>query len=100
MTTLAPSNWKIESGSWIRTFVSRRNVFGTRLGYHLRLDPFPSGMVRLMGVDVIDKTFVERVPRERARIAEDDEQPPRARHADVHAARIAEKTDLAFVIGP
>ena len=49
--------------------------------------------------DVFIQFLVERVLRHRCCVAEDDEFHARPGDGDVHAAQVAEETNLSFIVG-
>ena len=67
--------------------------------YYVHDNRFPILFIIIDCLHILPQFLVERMLRHRVLVAQDDELHAGSRHRHVHAAKVFQETDLAFIVG-
>ena len=67
--------------------------------YYVHDNRFPILFIIIDCLHILPQFLVERMLRHRVLVAQDDELHSGSRHRHVHAAKVFQKTNLAFIVG-
>ena len=82
-----------ELSSYVYTFLHELSL------YYVHDNRFPILFIIIDCLHILPQFLVERMLRHRVLVAQDDELHAGSRHRHVHAAKVFQETNLAFIVG-